>query len=345
MKRLFEQSAFFRVLCAFASFAVMIGALHLIRSQSTSSPDFPCSSRSSAEVSIEIPGGATGSEVGVLLHSAGVIASSGSYFRIAIQDENSKRVAPGTHILNTHLCAKEALEQLLDSKRQSGLVTIIEGAWTSEILPQLVAAGFTTSDIQSAIAHAKKPAGFVGVEGLLFPALYSFDQNTSADVAIQTMIDKSVSQMQQLGFFASKEFSPLQLMTIASLVQAEGNAADYQKISRVIRNRIKVGMPLQFDSTVHYIKKRRGSVFLSTQSTFLSSPYNTYRHYGLPPGPINNPGLLAMQAAPNPAQGDWLYFITVAPHDTRYTASLEEFNQWKAIYKKNLLNGLFRSSK
>jgi UPF0755 protein len=73
----------------------------------------------------------------------------------------------------------------------------------------------------------------------------------------------------------------------------------------------------------------------------IKSPYNTYRKYGLPPGPIGNPGSEAMKAALLPAAGDWLYFITVAPQDTRFTNSLEEFNRWKAIYKENLRAGKF----
>jgi len=140
---------------------------------------------------------------------------------------------------------------------------------------------------------------------------------------------------------SDEKFSSQQLVTIASIIQAEGDTKDFAKISRVIRNRIKIGMPLQMDSTVHYIKKVRGSVFLSTQSTLLKSEYNTYRRYGLPPGPIGNPGLDALRAALNPASGDWLYFITVSPGDTRFTADISEFNQWKILYTKNRRAGAF----
>ena len=101
-------------------------------------------------------------------------------------------------------------------------------------------------------------------------------------------------------------------------------------------------MPLQMDSTVHYIMKLRGQIFLSTRSTMINSPYNTYRKYGLPPGPIGSPGVAAMTATLNPAEGDWLYFITVAPGDTRFTKSLEEFNSWKALYIKNRKAGAFK---
>jgi UPF0755 protein len=90
---------------------------------------------------------------------------------------------------------------------------------------------------------------------------------------------------------------------------------------------------------------KRGSIFLSTKSTYLKSPYNTYRQYGLPPTPINNPGAEAMYAASHPENGAWLYFITVAPGDTRFTDSFKEFGDWKILYKKNLRAGEFGSKK
>ena len=117
---------------------------------------------------------------------------------------------------------------------------------------------------------------------------------------------------------------------------------DFTKVSAVIKNRLKIGMPLQMDSTIHYAQKIRGDIFLSTKSTLLKSPFNTYRKYGLPPGPIGNPGLDAIKAAINPAIGNWLYFVTVSPGDTRFTADINEFNQWKALYIKNRKAGAFK---
>jgi UPF0755 protein len=139
----------------------------------------------------------------------------------------------------------------------------------------------------------------------------------------------------------SNLFKGLQLLTIASIIQAEGDSQDFEKVSRVIYNRLAIDMPLQMDSTVHYVKKVRGEIFLSRNSTLLNSPYNTYRRYGLPPGPIGNPGNEAISAALNPAVGDWLYFITVAPGDTRFTSDISEFNSWKALYTKNRKAGAF----
>lgn len=162
------------------------------------------------------------------------------------------------------------------------------------------------------------------------------------ETALKVMIDRGLTEVEKSGFLKKKsKYSPQELLTIASIIQAEGGDGDFAKVSRVIYNRLKIGMPLQMDSTVHYVMESRGNIFLSTKSTMINSPYNTYRRYGLPPGPIGNPGSQAMKAALTPAPGDWLYFITVAPQDTRFTTSLKEFNQWKAIYKKNLRAGKF----
>jgi UPF0755 protein len=320
--------------------------LREIRGLGNSAPDFPCSQSSTEEVTIEVKSGESGSSIARQLFSKGVTESSEAFFRVAVSDPRAAQIAPGAHRLNTEICAKEALIQLLDSKRLVGLINIVEGAWISEVIPQMYKAGFQTQDVTEALRSVEKPQGFTSLEGLLFPAQYSFAQGTSAQSAISSMVKNSERAMQDAGFFSQEsKYSPQQLLVIASLLQAEGKSQDFRKISQVIQNRLRIGMPLQFDSTVHYVKKVRGNIFLSAQSTLISSPYNTYRKYGLPPGPINNPGLEAMRAAMNPKAGNWIYFITVAPSDTRFTDDLDQFNTWKVEYKKNLRAGLFGSSR
>jgi UPF0755 protein len=337
------KSPIFRVLAAFLVVLLFTAGLRELRSNTSTAPDFSCR-ESGREVIVHIDAGSSGSAIGKVLLDAGVVKSSESYFRVAVGDPRSSQVAPGNHRLTLQNCAKQVLEELLDLRRLSGLINVQEGMWLSEILPQMYRSGFSASDVRSALVNLKKPAGFTSLEGLFFPAQYSFDKGTSALAALSSMVSRAESEMSAAGFFKSGEkFTPQQLLTIASLIQAEGKLQDFTKISRVIRNRLVKGMPLQFDSTVHYVKKSRGNIFLSTQGTLINSPYNTYRKYGLPPGPINSPGRQAMNAALNPEAGNWLYFITVAPSDTRFTDNLEQFNIWKSEYKKNLRNGLFRS--
>jgi UPF0755 protein len=335
-----------RVVTALTLALILTLSLREIRGLANAAPDFSCSQSSAIEVVIEVKNGESGSSIARQLFSKGVTQSWESFFRVAVSDPRASQIAPGAHRLNTGICAEEALNQLLDAKRLDGLINIVEGDWISEVTAQMEKAGFSSKELTEALKSVEKPKGFTSLEGLLFPAQYSFAEGTSAQTALSSMVKNSQRAMQEAGFFSSpSKFSPQQLLVIASLLQAEGKSQDFGKISQVIQNRLKIGMPLQFDSTVHYVKKVRGNIFLSTQSTLISSPYNTYRKYGLPPGPINNPGIAAMRAAMNPEPGNWIYFITVAPSDTRFTADIEEFNNWKIEYKKNLRAGLFGSSR
>lgn len=320
-------------------------SLFLIRSLSSTTPDYNTltSVEGLEEVTIEIPTGASGSEIAAILYEAGVVKSTQAFFRVAVADERSQKVAPGSHRLTLKISAQQALEQLLDPKRIPNLIRINEGAWRSEIQEAFLSYGFTRSEISRAFSSLKLPKGFSSSEGLLFPAQYSFPEGTTAAEAAQRLVerfteDRYAKKLLQGG----AQYSPQQLLTIASIIQAEGSTQDFSKVSRVIYNRLKIGMPLQMDSTVHYIMQARGDIFLSRKSTMLNSPYNTYRRYGLPPGPICSPGADAIKAALEPVAGDWLYFITVAPGDTRFTSSLDEFNTWKAIYTKNRKAGAFK---
>ena len=327
------------------SILIVVGGVFLVaRSGPSVAPDFQTMATvdGKPEVVIDIPAGSSGSAIARLLFEKGIIKSSESYFRVAVGDKRSESVAPGNHRLTLQISAKQALEQLLDSDRIPNLIRIYEGGWKSEVTTELLDYGFARPEIAQAFKTVVLPKGFSDSEGLLFPAQYSFTKGTSAIQAVQAMVDRfMVESIAKDLLLGSKEFSSLQLLTIASIVQAEGDEKDFAKISQVIRNRLKIGMPLQMDSTVHFVKKVRGQIFLSSKSTLLNSPYNTYRKYGLPPGPIGSPGVAAMTAALKPTVGDWLYFITVAPGDTRFTKSNDEFNTWKALYIKNRKAGAF----
>jgi len=293
-------------------------------------------------VSISIPTGATGAEIAQLLQSAGVVASAESFFRAAVANPKAGSIAPGTHLLSIRISGKQALEQILDPKRITDLIKIVEGAWNSEIFTELAATQTWAEDPAKSAKNVELPSGVTSLEGVLFPAQYSFAEGTSQVEALQSMVDKFEQTLSRLNFVDPEgKLNTQELITVASLVQAEGDTKDFAQISRVIRNRIAIGMPLQLDSTVHYLKNTRGQIFLSNNSTKLKSPYNTYQNYGLPPAPIGNPGLAALKAAIAPADGDWLFFITVAPGDTRFTKSFSEFSSWKLLYQKNRKAGAF----
>ena len=319
-------------------------SLFLMRSQSSSAPDFNDvqSVQDLPEVIIEIPNGATGSQIASILFESGVVKSSQAYFRIAVGDARSQKVAPGSHRMTLKISARQALDQLLDPDRIPNLIRVAEGAWKSEVEKAFITYGFTKQEVSKAFSSLKLPQGFSKSEGLIFPAQYSFPQGTSAQAAAQSMIDRfSDDPYGRKLLQGNKDFSAQQLLTIASIVQAESTNEDFSKVARVIYNRLKIGMPLQMDSTVHFIMQARGDIFLSRKSTTLNSPYNTYIKFGLPPGPISSPSSDAIKATLEPIQGDWLYFITVAPGDTRFTASFDEFSSWKVEYTKNRKAGAF----
>lgn len=333
-----------RIIAAGLVIVLFTFSLFLVRTQSSSAPDFDSvqSVQDLPEVTIEIPDGATGSQIASILFESGVVKSSEAYFRVAVGDARSQKVAPGSHRLTLKISARQALDQLLDPDRIPNLIRVAEGAWKSEVQSAFINYGFTKLEVSKAFSSLKLPQGFSNSEGLIFPAQYSFPQDTSAQEAAQSMIDRFSEDLYGKKLLqGNKDFSAQQLLTIASIVQAESTNEDFSKVARVIYNRLKIGMPLQMDSTVHFIMQARGDIFLSRKSTALNSPYNTYRKFGLPPGPICSPSSDAIKATLEPIQGDWLYFITVAPGDTRFTASFDEFSKWKVEYTKNRKAGVF----
>ncbi|MEU9206547.1 endolytic transglycosylase MltG [Streptomyces sp. NPDC048415] len=164
-------------------------------------------------------------------------------------------------------------------------------------------------------------------EGYLFPATYPVDEGATPESLLSSMVSTANQKFNGAPVAAGAQHDAMnvyQAVTIASIIQAEAaTKADMGKVARVIFNRLERGMPLQMDSTINYALNR-STLNTSQSDTRLNSPYNSYLRMGLPPTPIANPGEEAMRAASNPPPGDWLYFVTVKPGDTRFTASYEE---------------------
>jgi UPF0755 protein len=165
-------------------------------------------------------------------------------------------------------------------------------------------------------------------EGYLFPATYPVVDGTTTPASLLSfMVDTAKQRFgteRVTGGARRIGLTPHEAVNVASIVQAEADTADDMgKVARVIHNRLAQGMPLQMDSTINYALGR-STLDTTTADTRLQSPYNTYERQGLPPTPIDNPGEEAMHAAVAPPAGDWLYFVTVRPGDTRFTGSYEE---------------------
>ena len=306
-------------------------------------PDFS-DEKPGAETIVVISTAESGSAIGAKLEAAGVVKSSQAFFRRAVLDPRSSRIAPGEHRIQTRISAKLALQQLLDAKRLVNAIEVKDGAWVSEVAANLIAAGFSRGEVESALKNLSLPIDFNAkkAEGFLYPAFYDYQKGETASEIVKRMIARFESATSDIQWKGVKGFTPYQILTIASLIQAEGTPDVQRKVARVIFNRLQKRMPLQMDTTVHYIFKRRGKIALSLADTKVSSPYNTFLNAGLPPTPINNPTVAAINAALNAESGDWLYFVTVSPNVTKFTSSYDEFLTFKAEYKKNLAVGAFK---
>ncbi|MEB8335957.1 endolytic transglycosylase MltG [Streptomyces endophyticus] len=231
---------------------------------------------------------------------------------------------------------------------RSEKLVIPEGYRASQVyeaVDKALAVDDGTTKKAAANVHFTLPSAADGnPEGYLFPATYPVDKNTTPTSLLAYMNNTANQRLKADHVTEGSDkngVSVYETVVIASIVQAEADThEDMGKVARVIYNRLDQGMPLQMDSTINYALNR-STLDTSHADTRTDSPYNTYAHKGLPPTPIGNPGQDALDAAIAPPKGDWLYFVTVAPGDTRFTDSyeeqkknVEEFNSRQASAKE-----------
>ncbi|MGV9378412.1 endolytic transglycosylase MltG [Nonomuraea sp. NPDC003707] len=298
----------------------------------------------SGAVTVRIAPGSSAQAIGSVLAEAGVVASAQSFVRVTEERAVTNRLRPGHYRMRKGMAAKAALDLLLaPSSRVVRRVTVPEGLRTSEVLARVAKlAGLPLKELQGVDkALVGLPSYAEGLEGFLFPATYEIEPGDTAVDVLAAMVERFQLAARQIGLekeAARKHVTPLEAVTVASMIQAEGGVdADYPKISRVIYNRLQKGTPLEIDSTVLYAQNRR-SLKITERDTKVDSPYNTYQHKGLPPGPIANPGEKALMAALNPAQGDWHWFVTTDPAHriTKFTDKESEFVRYREELNKNL---------
>ncbi|MGW6842656.1 endolytic transglycosylase MltG [Streptomyces sp. NPDC054958] len=174
-------------------------------------------------------------------------------------------------------------------------------------------------------------------EGFLFPATYPVTSK-STPATLLTLMVRTANQKLATRAVAdggkAHGMTPYQTATLASIIEAEAEGrADMGKVARVVHNRLAKSMPLQMDSTINYALNR-STLHTKLSDTRIDSPFNTYERQGLPPTPIDNPGLGAMAAAVAPTPGDWLFFVTVKAGDTRFSATYEEHKKHVAEFNR-----------
>jgi UPF0755 protein len=301
-------------------------------------------------ITVQIKPGDTATTVGDRLFAMGVVASARAFVNAAEHSQKSSALQPGFYRLHKHMNATQAFNLLLNpSSRIQLKVTIPEGLRESQIVAALgKGSGISPSDYKQALRNTAAlglPSYAHGnPEGYLFPATYTIQPGMSATDVLKAMVkayDQEAASVNLRQASARGHLTEAEAIVVASLAQAEGGkVSDFPKITRVIYNRLAAGMPLQLDSTVLFALNRYG-ILATDQQLNVKSPYNTYKHKGLPPGPIDSPGDAAIRAALHPAAGDWLYFVTVNPKTkkTVFTASEAEFNQLRQELQHNLGQG------
>lgn len=292
------------------------------------------------KVSVTIYDGESLRSIGVALQKAGVVKSATLFTDSATGDPRAATIAPGSYNLSYHMSTVAALARLFDpSARVVSIVLIPEGRRLDEVL-RLAAkgTGLALTDFQTAAATnlGLPPYANGNPEGFLFPAKYAVPPGTSARLLLSYMVarfDQAALDLNLETRAAKAGISPYEAVIVASLLEAEAYPTDYQKVARVIYNRLNRGMRLQLDSTVNYALGT-SLLNLTPAQRQVQSPYNTFVNSGLPPGPIDSPGQAALDAALSPASGPWLYFLTVDPknHVTKFASTLAEFQNLQAQY-------------
>jgi UPF0755 protein len=304
-------------------------------------PDF--GGQGTGSTVVQVHSGDSAKAVGQTLVDSGVVKSVNAFTKAAKSHADYRKLQPGFYELRLRMPAKMALSWLLDGKhRKRGRVTIPEGTPLASAVDRLVT--YTELKRPDVLAALANPAvlglpSYAGSEpeGFLFPATYDIQPGTGAVDALQMMTEKfsEVASGLDLENAAKRvHITAYQAVIVASIIEKETpQPGDRAKVARVVYNRLNKGMRLQLDSTLNYVLAER-KARLTDADISSNSPYNTYRHSGLPPTPIDSPGEAALNAALHPAQGDWLYFVTIdkAGHSL-FTADYQAFLRAKAKAK------------
>ncbi|MCR2761997.1 endolytic transglycosylase MltG [Microbacterium sp. zg.B48] len=300
------------------------------------------------EAFVTIASGDTGAPISQSLFDAGVTKTPGAFYDYLIDTGQNPPFVPGVFKLQKQMTSAAALEALLNpANKLENSAQLREGLTVEQSLPILAeGTGLPVEDFQAAVANpADYGVAADSLEGWLFPATYTFDPGASAPEIIRTLVDRTV---QSLDAAAVPVDDRQRVLTIASIIQREARfEADFYKVSRVIQNRLSPDNQqtfgkLEMDSTAQYgYGEADGTASTSEEAQFNDNPWNTYVHPGLPIGPISNPGDTAIDAAMHPADGDWLYFVTVNldTGETVFTSNLADHNravaQWQAWCSEN----------
>jgi len=323
---------------------------------------------SQAQIFVDIPRGTPRWKIADLLQQNGVIHSRVAF--IALSLRHRRRVLQaGEYLFNQPMTPRQVFDQIAAGHIFVHVVAIPEGWTMFDIANELARQGLATKEDFLRVARDPSPVHDIAprapsLEGFLFPSTYQFSRNVTPKEIAETMVRQFREEWTKLQAIApppvtldptethhsvrqaagsvAPPLSPEQLVTLASLVERETpQPSERPVVASVFYNRLKLGVPLQCDPTVQYALDLAGKPTpkVTPEDLHVASPYNTYLHRGLPPGPIANPGDASLRAVVSPAYTHYLYFVANDTGGHFFASTLEEHNRNVARYRR-LLQGL-----
>lgn len=295
------------------------------------------------EATVTVLDGDTGADVSKTLFDAGVIKTSGALYDYLISTGQEPAFIPGVFQLQQKMTSEAAYEALTNAENKlESTAQLREGLTVAQSIPRIAeGVGLPEDEVRAAV---QDPSAYGieqdSLEGWLFPATYTFDPGVTAQQVIQRMVDRTVEALDNAGVPTERRE---EILTIASIIEKEARYEDdFYKVSRVIQNRMdpaisETGGLLQMDSTAQYFfDEREGGTSSNDEELNDENLWNTYVHPGLPAGPIANPGDTAIDAAMNPVDGSWQYFVTVNldTGETVFTDTFAQHEQEVAKYQQ-----------
>jgi UPF0755 protein len=293
------------------------------------------------ETFVDIPPGTGASAISARLQRAGIVRSRYAFEFFSLRKGGTLKA--GEYRFDHPAPMSEVYARLVQGDVCTKALTIPEGFNIFDIANAIDAAGLAKRDafLAAERQHTELIADLLppnahpdSLEGYLFPDTYRFSRHATPLQMLTAMTHRFRQTSTQLGLDRT---NILPTVTMASVIEKEvAQAAERPLVAGVFFNRLAKSMPLATDPTVIYAalldNRWRGTIYASDLQS--PSPYNTYRHTGLPPGPISNPGIASLRAALHPAQTDYLYFVSDAAGHTRFSVDLKEHAQQVQAYRQ-----------
>lgn len=284
------------------------------------------------QTDVVIPRGTTFSQVVDLLVERHVVAHPLAFRILSRLRHVEASVKAGEYRFPAHQSSDDVLRRLVRGEQFAVWVTLPEGYTAREIATTLAGRGLASAGAYDAVfLHRGVTLGnatTTTMEGCLFPSTYLIPTDDGPEATAQILVDQFRRELPGDAEARARTLGRTvpEVVTIASLVEREGKVDDDRPlIASVIYNRLRRGMPLEIDASIEYVFPEHHDV-ITKRDLEIDSPYNTYRHTGLPPTPIANPGKASLDAAFRPAVSEYLYYVAKPDGHSAFAKTLSEHN-------------------